>query len=74
MPPAVRRRRRKRHAWVDNIVAADSWSAAFVTAHEATRDNGAKVYIHRESCPTQHGGACECAVIQVGPSVRGVWQ
>ena len=68
------RRRRRRKVWVDDIVTSDGWSAALETADENTRDNGAMVWLHRESCPKSTGGPCDCAVVVVGPSVRGVWQ
>jgi hypothetical protein len=77
MAPRVIRRRggtHKRQPWVDNVVASDGWAAALETADQETRDNGATVWLHREHCPKARGASCDCSVVVVGPSVRGVWQ
>ena len=68
--PAVRRR--KRVVPMPRLRVVTGWVEALERVDGELKDNGALCYLHRRDCAAPDG-VCECAVVQVGPAVRGFW-
>jgi hypothetical protein len=49
----------------------NGWVAALEEADAAVRQDGATTYLHRSDC-TSAVGMCDCLIVQIGPSVRGL--